>query len=96
MEQAAVAPKRIVMARRLKKPDGEVDFFLMNQGCRGSRRAEDRSRTRMLVDTSEDVNGFSEPGLGAALALLSGPGLCRLARLNVASDEGVELGAAWV
>ena len=40
MEHAAVAQKRIVMVRRLKKPDGEVDFFLMNQGCRGSRRAE--------------------------------------------------------
>ena len=40
MEQAAVAQKRIVMARRLKKPDGEVDFVVMNQGCRGSRSAE--------------------------------------------------------
>ena len=80
------------MVRRLKKPDGEVDFFFMDQGCRGSKRAEDGSRTRMLVDTPEHVNLCTEPARGAVLSLVSGPGLCRLARLNVASDEGAELG----
>jgi hypothetical protein len=59
MEQAVVAPKRIVMARRLKKPDGEVDFVLINQGCRGSRRAEDGSRRAMLIDRRTRVNAVA-------------------------------------
>jgi hypothetical protein len=35
-----VKARRASNARRLKKPDGEVDFFFMDQGCRGSRSAE--------------------------------------------------------